>query len=573
MTTTSSTAATTSSTASAASLAASAALSTTTSGTKTTTSVDWDALIDAEVAEKTEAATSIQTSITSNQAKIAAYQSLQTSLATLATDTTGLSESIVNSLSNSTFGARTATLSSTGDVSASAAVSMAISNGAATGDHTLTISQLATAQKVIGTAVSDQTADLNMTGTFSLGLAGGTSVNISITAGMSMQDVVDTINAQSSTTNVQASIIQVSASQFEMVLGANNDNADITTGVVSGDDVLQGLGVTDSSGAFTDVLQNAQPALFSVDGINLTRNTNNITDVLSGVGFSLLQTTPSGSSINIDIDTDTSAIASALQTFVTDYNNVRDFVTSQQTIDSDGTVDTGAVLFGDSTMRNTMTQIEQAMNSTIGGMSLNDLGLSFNDTNDLVLDTSALATSLANNLSGVMSLLTSKTTTSSSTLSVVNTSSSPPSSFVLDVGVDSSGNLTSATVGGDSSMFTVSGNTIIGNAGTAYSGMAFTYTGSTSASITVNSTIGIAAQINSIAQNASNSSTGTIENEITNLQSEDTDMQSQIDDINDRAATYRAMLVTQYAQYQSAISTADSTLDYLSALLNSSSSS
>jgi flagellar hook-associated protein 2 len=53
-----------------------------------------------------------------------------------------------------------ATITSTGDVSASSAVSMAISNGAATGDHTLTVTQLATAHKVIGTAVADKTADL-----------------------------------------------------------------------------------------------------------------------------------------------------------------------------------------------------------------------------------------------------------------------------------------------------------------------------------------------------------------------------------------------------------------------------
>jgi flagellar hook-associated protein 2 len=553
--------------------AATAALATTTSGTKTTTSVDWDALIEAQVATKTQAATTIQTNITSNQAKISAYQSLQTLLATLTTATTGLAKSIVNSLSSSTFGARTATVSSNGDVSASAAVSMAISNGAATGNHTLTVSQLATAQKVIGSAVTDQTAPLNKTGTFSIGLAGGTSADISITSGMSLQDVADTINAQSSTTNVQASIIQVSSTQFEMILNATDDNAAINTSVVSGDDVLQGLGITDSSGAFTNVLQKPQPALFSVDGISLTRDTNDITDVLSGVAFSLLQTTPTGSSVNINIDVDTSAIATALQTVATDYNAVRDFVTGQQKLASDGTVDSSAVLFGDGTMRNTMTLLDQALNMNIGGLSLSDLGLSFSDTNDLNLDTSVLSTTLANNLNGVIGLLATKTSSSSSALSIVNTSASPPSSFVLDVAMDSSGKLASASVGGDSSLFTVSGNTIIGAAGTAYSGMAFTYTGSTAASITVTSTSGIAAQINNIAKAASNSSTGTLQTQITNLQSQDTSMQQQIDDINERASTYRAMLVTQYAKYQSAISTANSTLDYLSALLNAASSS
>ncbi|HVQ68284.1 MAG TPA: flagellar filament capping protein FliD [Bradyrhizobium sp.] len=552
------------------SIAASAALSTTTSGTKTTTSVDWDALIEAQVAAKTEAATTIETNITANEAKISAYQELQTLLSSLTTDTASLSKSIVNSLSSSAYGARTATISSTGDVSASSAVSMAISNGAATGDHTLTVTQIATAHKVNGTSVADKAADMDLTGSFSIGLEGGTNADISITGGMSLEDIVDAINAQTETTNVQASIIQISSSQYEMILTASKDNADITTGVVSGDDVLNTLGVTDSSGAFTDVLQTSQPAIFSVDGISLTRDTNDITDVLSGVTFSLLQSTPTGSTVNISIDVDTSSIQTVLEQFVTSYNAVRDYVTTQQTLTSDGTADSSSVLFGDGSMRNIMTQMEQALNSIIGGLSMSDLGLSFSDTNDLVLDTSTLATTLAGNFNAVIALLATKTTTSSSTLTVVNTNSSPPSSFVMDIAVDSSGAL-SVSVGGDNSLFTVSGNTIIGAAGTAYSGMAFTYTGSSSASITVTSTSGIAAQLNAIASAASNSSTGSLQDLITSLQSQDDRMQQQIDDINARAEVYRVMLVSQYAKYQSAISSANSTLDYLSALLNSSS--
>lgn len=423
---------------------------------------------------------------------------------------------------------------------------------------------------MIGTSVTDKTADMNLTGTFSIGLEDGTSADISITSSMSLEDIVDAINAQADTTNVQASIIQISSSQYEMILTASEDNADITTSVVSGDDVLNTLGVTDSSGAFTDVLQTSQPAIFSVDGISLTRDTNDITDVLSGVTFSLLQSTPTGSTVNISVEVDTSSIQTVLQQFVTSYNAVRDYVTTQQTLTSDGTADSSSVLFGDGTMRNIMTQMEQALNSIIGGLSMSDLGLSFSETNDLVLDTSTLATTLTDNFDAVIALLATKTTASSSALTVVNTNSSPPSSFVMDIVVDSSGAL-SVSVGGDSSLFTVTGNTIIGAAGTAYSGMAFTYTGSSSASITVTSTSGIAAQINAIASVASNSSTGSLQDLITNLQSRDDRMQQQIDDITARAAVYRAMLVSQYAKYQSAISSANSTLDYLSALLNASS--
>jgi flagellar hook-associated protein 2 len=281
-----------------------------------------------------------------------------------------------------------------------------------------------------------------------------------------------------------------------------------------------------------------------------------------------LQTTPTGATLNISIETDTSAIQTALETFVTDYNAFRDVVYAQQQLStSDG--ENNPVLFGDGTMRDIMNQIQSALNTSIGGLSLSDLGLSFNETNDLELDTSTLTTALTNNLAGVTSLLATQVTASSSSLSVANTGSSQPASFTLDLVVDDTGSLTSASVGGDSSLFTVSGNSIVGKANTAYSGMAFIYTGSTSQSITVTSTFGITAQIYNLAKSSSNTSTGSLQALITNLQTQDDSMQQQIDDINSRAALYKTMLTNQYAKYQSAISIANSTLDYLSALLNS----
>ncbi len=75
--------------------------------------------------------------------------------------------------------------------------------------------------------------------------------------------------------------------------------------VRSGDDILNKLGVTDSAGAFSNVLQVAQSALFTLDGISMTRNTNDISDVLGGITFDLLQATPSGTTINISIGPDT----------------------------------------------------------------------------------------------------------------------------------------------------------------------------------------------------------------------------------------------------------------------------
>ncbi|WFU53962.1 flagellar filament capping protein FliD [Bradyrhizobium pachyrhizi] len=548
----------------------SSASTVTTTGTTNSTSIDWDALIEAEVNAKLAAATSITTTITANQAKITAYQSLQTELSTLATGLSSLSTSIINSIATNAFATRAATISSTGDVSASSALNMSVNSGSATGDHTLQITQLATAQKVIGSSQSGSSTALGLSGTFSLGLSGGTSTAISITSGMSMQDIVDTINAQTLTTSVQASIVQVSSGSYEMVLTGTQDAADITYSSTSGDDILNKLGVTDTSGAFTDVLQKSQSAEFTLDGIALTRNTNDISDVLSGVTFDLLQPTPSGTSLNISIETDTSQITSALQTFVTNYNAFRDQVIAQSTQNSDGTAASSAVLFGDSTMRDIMTQLQQVLSGTVGGMTMADLGLSFNENNELLLVTGTLSTVLTQNLAGVTQLLSAQTTTSSSQLSVVNTGTSPQS-FTLDLTVDSTGTLTGASVGGDSSGFSVVGNTIIGNSGTIYAGMAFTYTGSTSQSITVTSSSGLATQLYQLAHTSSGTS-GQLQTLITNLQSRDTDLQSQVSDIQSNAATFKAQLQVQYANYQAAIESANNTLGYLKALLDASSS-
>ena len=542
----------------------------TTTGTTNSTSVDWSALIEAEVNAKLTQATSVSTTITANEAKVSAYQTLQTDLSTLASGLSSLATSIVNSLATNVFATRAATLSSTGDVSASSVLSMTVSNGAATGDHTLQVSQLATAQKVIGTSQSSQTAELGYSGTFSLGLSGGSTSDITVTSTMSLQDIVDTINAQTSTTNVQASIVQVSSGSYEMVLTGTEDAADISYSSSSGDDILNELGVTDSSGSFADVLQAAQSAEFTLDGISMTRDTNDISDVLTGVTLDLLQTTPSGTSVNISIGADTSQIASALDTFVTNYNTFRDDVIAQQATDSDGTASSSAVLFGDSTMRDIMTRVQAVLGTSVGGLTMSDLGLSFNEKNELELDTSTLSSVLTSNLSGVTTLLSAQTTTSTSQLSVVNTGTSPQS-FTLDVTVDSSGALTAASVGGDSSLFTVSGTSIIGNSGTIYVGMAFTYSGSTSQSITVTSTSGLATQLYQIAKTSS-ATTGSLQTLITNLQSRDTELQTQVNDIDSAAATFKAQLQTQYAKYQAAIESANNTLTYLKALLNAGSS-
>jgi flagellar hook-associated protein 2 len=554
----------------------SAGTNTTASSAASTTNpsgVDWNTLIASQVDAKLAAATTINTSITANEAKVTAYQNLQTLLATLGTAADALGSTDQNELSTSAFSARTATLSSTGTTAADSIVGMSLNNGAPIGSYTLTISQLAQAQQVAGSTVASQSSALGYNGVFSIGLAGGTAANITVSSGMGLQDIAAAINAETGTTNVQASVVQVSGSQYELGLAGTQDGANIVTSSVSGDDVMNKLGVTDGSGTFADQLEAAQSADFTLDGIQMTRNTNDISDVLTGATFHLLQPTTGTSSVNISIGTDTSQITTALQTLVTAYNAYRDAVTSQQQPASDGTAASSDVLFGDPTMNDVMTQLQDAMNSSVGGLSLSDLGLSFTDSNDLQLNTSTLDSVLSSNLQGVEALLATQATTSSSELLTIAPGTAPPASFTLDLAVDGSGNLTSASVNGDSAMFTVAGSTILGNAGTPYAGMAFSYSGTTSQSIVVNSSNGIASLLSSIATTADDPLSGTLQDLVSNLQTQDTAMQQQVSTIQSDASTYQTQLQNQYAQYQAAIQQATTTMSFLTSLLNAGSSS
>ena len=568
-----------SATSTAATTAAAAATASTASGSSSTTStkskgstdissIDWDSIIEASVQAKLSKADSIDLKITDNQTKISAYQDLQSLLATLETSAQALrAPSGTLSQTDDVFQDRTAYLTANGSVDASSSVSVTTQSGAQTGSHDLKIFQLAKAQKVAGTALADSSADLGYSGVFSLGTASGSSANITVTSTMSLTEVAEVVNNQSSTTGVQASVLKVADSQYELVLTTTATGQTITTSSVSGDNVLNKLGITGSDGSFSDELQPSAQAIIKMDGVQLTRSTNDISDIFDGMTFHLYQTTPTDTSITVDVGTDVSGVSTAVQSLVTAYNAVREFVTAQQTVGSDGTASSNALLFGDGTVRNISQAIYNALNTKVNGTSMADLGLTFDSSNNLVLDSSKLNDALLDNLATVQSVLSFQMTSSSSDLMLLNRGTSAPSSFTMDVTVDSSGSLSGASINGDSSMFTVSGTRIIGNAGTAFDGYSFVYAGNTSQSIDVTVSSGIAEGLYTASDAASNTKTGTLESLIDNITGTDTDLQSQSDDIRSQAETYRTSLTNRYAKYQAAIESAQSMKSYLDALL------
>ena len=535
------------------------------------TDIDWSALVEVAVAAKTAPADAIDVKIAANEVKIAAYEEMQSLLQaiTSAADAMrGTTNSIVTK--DDVFSLREAYLtSSSSSVTASSAVVVTAENGAQTGTYDLQILQLATTQKVASSDFSSRSSDLELSGTFSIGLEGMESVEITVTEDMSLSEIASAINAESATTGVQASVVKVTESTYRLVLSGTETGKEISLESISGDDIGQALGLTDSDGAFASEIQAAKQAIISLDGIEITRSTNTIDDVLDGISFTIYQTTGSDATISVEIANDLTSIKDAIVALVDAYNAYREWALTQQAVSSSGGASADATLFGDSTLRSANNAVASALSTMIDSSSMALLGLSYDTSNYLVLNETTLNSVLLNDLEALENILMFQFESSSEDLVLLSRNSSMPSELTLDIQVDSDGNITSVSVNGDTSLFTVSDTRIKGAEGTIYEGMTLVFTGSTSQTVTIQTSSGIVEKLYNSVDLYSNSSSGLVSGLIDNLTEKNEDYSTRAADIRSRAETYRTNLTNRYASYQAAIEAANSTLLYLEALLNS----
>lgn len=538
---------------------------TSSSSTSSSSDIDWNALITLAVDAKLAKADTVDVKIANNDAKVAAYQSLQSLLSDLATASTALRAPSGSSVASSdVFSNRTAYLTTASGASASTTMATTVESGAEIGTHEIVIEQLAKAHKIAGGSIATKTTDLGLDGVLSLG-TGDKLTSVTISADMSLAEIAEAINGASAASGISASILAVSGSDYRLVLTATQTGLPMTVADALGDGALDSLGLTATDGSPATVLQEARSAIFTVDGLQITRTSNDVDDVLDGVTLHLYAA--SDQPLTLEVATDLGAVKEAIVALVDAYNAYRDFAYGQQQIPNADNADS-TVLFGDGSMRTINSQISDAISARVGAEGMALLGLSFDSTNRLELDEDVLDAALLNNLDGLQDLLSFQFTASTTSLMLLARGKTDLGDFTLDVVADSSGKLVSASVGGDADLFTIAGTRIQGKEGTKYAGYVFVYAGSTSQSISASTQTGLAELVYNAAKGASDSSTGSLSGLITDLETYNLDLQAKSDDIRSRAKTYEDNLTTLYARYQAAIETAQSSLDYLSTLID-----
>ncbi len=224
-----------------------------------------------------------------------------------------------------------------------------------------------------------------------------------------IQDILNNINE--SAAGVSASYNSVS-NQFVL---ANDNTGDV--GISMKDVTGNFLAATGLSGGAMKLGANLQYTL-NGGAQTIVSQSNTIDSTSSGIlGLSVTATSPGTTTVNVASDTTT--ISNQIQQFVTDYNTLQTYMTSQQAVVSaaDGTVQPGT-LTGDSTTTDMVNNLRSAIDavvdpsgSTGAVTSLADLGFQSNGQNDSLslTDSSTLTTMLTSHLSDVEALFTNST--------------------------------------------------------------------------------------------------------------------------------------------------------------------
>lgn len=326
--------------------------------------------------------------------------------------TLSLFQGSLSSLQSSTaFNAKKISISDDSIFSASAETS------ASPGSYAVEVTAIAQAQS-LATNAATAFADINDTvGTGTLTIQFGTTTTgpYSFTQDTSKATQTITVSAANNNTTlsglrdyindndfgVQAAIVN-DGNGYRMLLtsestGAQNSMQITVTGDGDGDDNdNSGLSqLAFNASAQSSIVQTvaAQDAALSINGLDITRETNTVSGAINGVTLNLLKA-DIGNTVTLTVSEDYKQAQSSIKEFVETYNNM---VTNLNTLTAyDAETGVAGVLIGDFTARSISNQLQNLISSAVSQLSgsirsLADIGITTDAfTGTLKLDNSVL---------------------------------------------------------------------------------------------------------------------------------------------------------------------------------------
>jgi flagellar hook-associated protein 2 len=325
-----------------------------------------------------------ETNLENQQATI---QTQESDLGTINSDLSSLLTS-VQQLTDPTgaLAAQTATSSDTSVLNATA------TSSAIAGNHTITVTQLATTGSWYSAPLRDSTTATFTPGTLTLDV-GGTPTTLTFD---SSDDTLSTAAAYINSQNVgvTASVITDSTGD-RLALVSNQSGA---AGDISVTSSPTGLGFTQGT-----VGQDAQ---LKVDGVPVDSASNTITGTIPGVTLNLTATDV-GSQIQLSVAPDADSVTTVVNQFVSSYNQAIGDINAQFTYNT--TTDTQGPLATDATLTSVQSQLLQLMTNSVSGnasfSSLASIGITMNDDGTLSVDNSTLSAAATNDSSDLQQFM------------------------------------------------------------------------------------------------------------------------------------------------------------------------
>ncbi|WP_418791017.1 flagellar filament capping protein FliD [Phosphitispora sp. TUW77] len=256
----------------------------------------------------------------------------------------------------------------------------AAGSSAADGTYAIDITTIAKAQRVNGTTQSAEA--LNLSGTFTIG-DGTYSSTIEVYATDTLSTIMSRINEAkddadpTKSLDVSATIVNNTLVLQHKETGSANQlvltDTVNTAGSTGSDEILESLGILTDAKTIQDESQAAADAVFTVNGIAVTRSSNSgLTDVISGVTLSLKQEGVSGT---LMVEKDVDAMVNSIKSWVEQYNSTIELLStrlSEEVVkgaESDAMKSRG-LLRGNSILSSTKSELRQNISSNIEGLTV-----------------------------------------------------------------------------------------------------------------------------------------------------------------------------------------------------------
>ncbi len=544
--------------------------------------IDFVDVVDKMIAARRIPADSLEKRIESNDYKLKALKDLQKLMGTLKDSKANLYGATSFDKSKNIFESKQIYASTDSSTAAGELIGITASNAAATGSYSFEVDQIATKHKLssntIGVAAGADATGISGIGQFTI--TGGTgSSQITVNAGDTLQDIRDKINNLKDSTGVQASVIKVSPTESTLIFTSTSEGEDNRISFSDDTDaVLQNLGVLSDPTTINaaNVIDGGNNALIKLDGVKVSRSSNEFSDLVDGLSISLYDAEP-GTKIKIDVEQDLNQAKTAIVGFVDAYNAVQSFINEKTFVDpTTGEASEDATLLGNSTVKTIESALQQIAGSFAQGVTdragkddysvLAEIGIDFiaygtnQDpllNNTLKIDETKLNDALLKEPDEVMELFLFRSKSDNSDLTMTGFSGKTNAaeySFNIDA---SGGTLNSVTYDITVDGVTTTGKsaTINGNTITTVDGLRLIYSGDGNAAstATVNTTKGIGAQIFFELDSLLKDESGTLSQEITALETQNTSYQDKIDRIDERLASQRENLMDRFINMETAL--------------------